>query len=236
MRVHFFQHVPFEGLGSIERWIDAHGYHLTATQMYSHETMPCMESIDWLIVLGGPMGVHDEAKFPWLTGEKRFIEMAINNGKVVLGICLGAQLIADVLGARVHINRFREIGWYPIKLTSAGKSSPLFGFLPDRMEVFHWHGDTFDLPSGAVHIARSEACAHQAFVHGDKVVGLQFHLESTREGVDVLIRNCEDELTDGKYIQTPSRLLAPPQSFAVINRAMDELLSRIEQTDKKSPS
>jgi len=228
MRIHYFQHVPFEGLGSIERWIDARRYHLAATRLYQNEPLPETDSFDWLIVMGGPMGVHDEDRLPWLVGEKRLIEQAIRQGKVVLGICLGAQLIADVLGAKVYPNRFREIGWFPVDLTEAGQRSPLFGFLPKRLEVFHWHGDTFDLPSGAAHIARSEACTHQAFVYDERVIGLQFHLESTPKGVEDLILNCSGELVEGSYIQAPPRLRATSESFETINRFMHELLNRIE--------
>ena len=229
MRINYFQHVPFEGLGTIERWIRAHGYHLTATKLYQNDQVPDVESIDWLIIMGGPMGVHDEDRLPWLKGEKRFIEKAISKGKAVLGICLGAQLIADVLGARVHPNRVKEIGWFPIELTGAGQRSSLFGFLPQQLVVFHWHGDTFGLPAGAVHIARSEACPNQAFVYGERVIGLQFHLESTPKGVAALIENCSGELVEGSYIQTQSQLMAHQKAFRVINKAMDELLSRIEQ-------
>jgi GMP synthase-like glutamine amidotransferase len=229
MRIHYFQHVPVEGLGSIGRWIRDRGYHLTGTRLYQNDPVPHIEGTDLLIVMGGPMGVHDEDRFPWLAVEKRLIEKAVSRGKAVLGICLGAQLIADVLGAEVYPNRTREIGWFPIELTEAGRSSPLFGFLPDRLEVFHWHGDTFDLPAGAVHIARSEACIHQAFVYNERIIGLQFHLESTIEGVEALIENCSGELADSRYIQAPSQLKAQPKAFRVINVAMDELLSKIEK-------
>jgi GMP synthase-like glutamine amidotransferase len=234
MRIHFFQHVPFEGLGSIEEWIRDRRHHLTGTRFFQSDPMPEIEEFDLLVIMGGPMGVHDEDRFPWLAMEKRFIEKAMNEGKAVLGICLGAQLIADVLGAKVYPNRTREIGWFPIELTAAGRRSPLFGFLPERLEVFHWHGDTFDLPTGAVHIARSEACSNQAFVHNERIIGLQFHMESTLEGVEALIENCSGELADSRYIQAPSQLKAHPKTFHVINRVMDELLSGIEKLVKQA--
>jgi GMP synthase (glutamine-hydrolysing) len=227
MLIHYFQHVPFEGLGTIEQWIRARRYHFTVTRFYQSDPVPDIEGAYLLIVMGGPMGVHDEDRFPWLVMEKRFIEKAMSRGKAVLGICLGAQLIADVLGAEVYPNRTKEIGWFPIELTEAGRRSPLFGFLPGRLEVFHWHGDTFDLPAGAVHIARSEACTHQAFVYNERTIGLQFHLESTIEGVEALIENCSGKLADSRYIQAPSQLKAQPKAFRVINVAMDELLSKI---------
>jgi len=233
MHIHYLQHVPFEGLGRIEQWIKTRWYHLTATGLYRDEILPEVDGIDWLIVMGGPMGVNDEDEFPWLVHEKLTIERAIRQGKIVIGICLGAQLIADVLGARVYPNRFKEIGWFPIELTEAGQQSPLFGFLPKRLNVFHWHGDTFDLPADAVQIARSEACEHQAFVYDERVIGLQFHMESTPEGIDGLVRNCSEELVDGLYIQTPSQLIVAPEAFNIVNKFMDGLLTRIEQTAKK---
>lgn len=110
----------------------------------------------------------------------------------------------------------------------------LFGFLPARLGVFHWHGDTFDLPVGSVHIARSEACLHQAFVYNERVIGLQFHLESTPKGVEALIENCSGELVKGSYIETLSQMMAHPKAFRIINGAMDELLSRIEQVVKQA--
>jgi GMP synthase (glutamine-hydrolysing) len=235
MRINYLQHVPFEGLGSIEQWIHAHRYHLTATRLYQDDPLLRVDSIDWLIIMGGPMGVHDEDRFPWLMNEKRMIEGAIRQGKVVIGICLGAQLIADVLGARVYSNRYKEIGWFPIEFTESGQHSPLFGFLPRRLHVFHWHGDTFDLPADAVHIARSEACQQQAFVYDERVVGLQFHMEATLAGIDALIRNCSEELVDGRYIQAPTQLLAASGAFSVINNFMDGLLTRIEQMVGHTP-
>jgi GMP synthase (glutamine-hydrolysing) len=188
-----------------------------------------MDVIDCLIVMGGPMGACDDDRFPWLKSEKRAIESTLQRGKWVIGICLGSQLIADVLGARVYANRYKEIGWFPIELTAAGRQSPLLGFLPDRLKVFHWHGDTFELPAGALHLAQSEACRHQAFVYRERVIGLQFHLETTPAGVCDLVENGRDDLIDGPYIQTPSQMLAHTQGFKSINRAMSELLAHIEQ-------
>ena len=228
MRIRWFQHVSFEGLGSIEPWARERRHDIRVTRFYRDEPVPDSSDFDWLIVMGGPMGVGDEALFPWLTREKKAIENAIRASRAVLGICLGAQLIGNVLGAPVYRNEHREIGWFPVELTEPGRSSPLFGSLPERFEAFHWHGDTFDLPAGAIHIARSEACRHQAFQYGDRVVGLQFHLETTPQSAADLVQNCADELVEGPFIQPASDLLAPPERFRVINQAMSELLSRME--------
>jgi len=227
MKIHYFQHVPFEGLGCIEDWVNANRFGLSATRFYENDPLPEVDRMDWLLVMGGPMGASDEQKFPWLTKEKRFIEEAVKKGKVVLGICLGAQLVADLLGARVYRNQFKEIGWFPIELTEAGQGSPLFGFLPGRPTVFHWHGDTFDLPREAVHLAQSEACLHQAFVYDGRVVGVQFHLETTAAGIAALVENCADEIVEGPFIQSPQEMHDHSHEIPRLNKWMEELLSRL---------
>src|SRR5690554_3748130 len=177
MRAHYFQHVPFEGLGSIEEWLQAKQFHLTATRFYENTALPELQAVDFLIVMGGPMSVNDEVQHPWLTAEKQFIQQMILAGKPVLGICLGAQLIASAMGARVYPNPEKEIGWWPIYSVANGNND-VFRF-PPVTSVFHWHGETFDLPDGAIRLAESAGCGNQAFQLGHTVVGMQFHLETT---------------------------------------------------------
>lgn len=229
LRIHHFQHVPFEGLASIEDWARAHGHTLSATFFFAAEpVLPALAEIDWLIVMGGPMGVYDEDKYPWLGREKAFIREAIDAGKTVLGICLGAQLIASALGSAVYPGPQREIGWWPIDKTAAGRSHPLFVDLPDEFTVLHWHGDTFDLPAGAELIASSAACANQAFVVGERVVGLQFHFEATAASVRQMIAGDPDDLkAAGQYIQSEQTLLANLHHVADNNRIMAALLTRL---------
>lgn len=231
MRLHYFQHVPFEGPASIEEWAKAKGWSLSPTRLFDGEPLPDVNDFDWLIIMGGPMNVDEEEKYPWLAQEKRFIEGAIKAGKVVLGICLGAQLIAAALGAKVFSNRYKEIGWFPIDLTHEAQTSLLLHFLPKRFTVFHWHGDTFDLPHGACRLAESEGCANQAFLYGDRVLALQCHLESTKASVQDLIMYCGQELVAGPYIQTAESILAQQERFSTINQAMFGVLDRLaEQT------
>ncbi len=192
-----------------------------------------MQDFDLLIVMGGPMNVYETEKYFWLTQEKRFIEKAINDGKKVLGICLGAQLIADVLGAKVSQNEFKEIGWFPVELTN---DCAAFQTLPSQFKALHWHGDTFDLPRGAVHLARSKACENQAFVYDEKVLSLQFHLEATQQSVQQIIENCGDELVDGKYIQTPKDILAKHEYFVQGNQMMWRILDNLEQLTEEPQS
>lgn len=225
MNVHYLQHVPFEGLGTIENWVRGGGHSLGATHFYRGDSLPRIDVVDLLVVMGGPMNIYEEADYPWLAAEKRFIEQAVIAGRRVLGICLGAQLIADVLGAKVYANADKEIGWFPIeKMQSAPE---LFSAFPQRIEVFHWHGDTFDIPAGAVLAARSAGCANQAFVYDGRVVGLQFHLETTLDSAQQLIAHGANELVQGRYIQTPQEMLADASRFDAINHVMHDLLDRL---------
>lgn len=223
MRVHYLQHVPFEGLGSMEPWLISRGATLSCSRLYERPTLPDPNELDLLIVMGGPMSVNDEAQHPWLVAEKRFVRQVIEAGKPVLGVCLGAQLIASAMGARVYKNHEPEIGWWPIQALPTEDDT--FAF-PLESTVFHWHGETFDLPPGAVHLARSEACAHQAFQLGERVLGLQFHLETTPETAAALVANCADELVDAPWIQDANSLLATPvERYNSINALSAKLLT-----------
>lgn len=224
MNIHYLQHVPYEGLGSIADWANKHKYKVTSTRFFHDDPLPELELIDWLIVIGGPMSVNDEDHYPWLIPEKHYIEQALQQDKTVLGICLGAQLITAVLGARVYSNFYQEIGWFPVRKTSAATHSGLLPDLPTQLEVFHWHGDTFELPAGAVHLARSKACRNQAFSYKQRVIGFQFHLESTPTDAKQMILNNFNPGLEGAYIQRPEVLLADESKFQTINTVMYNIL------------
>jgi GMP synthase (glutamine-hydrolysing) len=228
LRVHCLQHVPFEGLGCIEPWLRSRSASLTFTKLYQDVQLPRMKDIDWLIVTGGPMSVYDEWAYPWLVPEKHFIADAIACSKVVLGICLGAQLIACSLGSEVSKQTEKEMGWFPIELTNESSQSSFTPFLDDSLDVFHWHCESFEPPPDSIHLARSEACEHQAFSMGDRVLGLQFHLEVTPEATLDLINNCEDELTAGTWIQARDDMLLNPARFERANSVMTSLLAYME--------
>lgn len=222
MRAHFFQHVPFEGLGAINTWLQTADYHITSTPFFQSTSIPPSSQVDFLIILGGPMSVNDEAQFPWLKLEKNYIREMIEAGKPVLGICLGAQLIASALGAKVGPNPGKEIGWFPIQ----GLSTAAGFVFPPSMEVFHWHGETFDLPPQATLLARSEACPNQAFQIGQTVIGLQFHLETTPDSAAQIVAHCRDELESSPFVQTETELLSDlPERCRAINQVMAEVLS-----------
>jgi GMP synthase-like glutamine amidotransferase len=230
MRIQVLQHVPFEGPAGIANWASARGHLLTSVPLYDGTAPPDPADHEWLVVMGGPMSVRDESDFGWLSLEKAAIRASIDAGRTVVGICLGAQLIAEILGARVYPNREKEIGWMPIELTEAARVSDLFGFLPPRLEVFQWHGETFDLPEGCVHLARSKTCKNQAFVYDGRVLGLQFHLESMRRSVADIVRECAGEIVPAAYVQTAERMLAAsPEDYDRINQALFGILDRLPQ-------
>ena len=232
LRIHYLQHVPYEGTGCIEPWAMVRGHGLTATRLFAGEFLPPVEQFDWLIILGGPMNVDEDSRHPWLAREKRLIGEALHSGKTVVGIGLGARLMAYVLGARVMGNHCREIGWHPVEKTAQASESPLARHLPDRFAAFHWHGETFEIPRGAVHLARSRACENQAFAFGDRAVALEFHLEFTRESVEQLIENRREDLVEGPCIQGPEDMLGDLNFFRLINGWMDDFLDGLASSSR----
>ena len=229
MIARYFKHAPFEDIGSIRSWLTTVGYTITCTPFFQSANLPALEEIDLLIVMGGPMSVNDEKRYPWLVPEKQFIRRMIISGKPVLGICLGAQLIAGAMGAKVYPNRVKEIGWFPVYGVSSGDRS-VFRF-PQSVQAFHWHGETFDLPAGATRIAKSDGCENQAFQLGQSVIGLQFHLETTPQSAQDLVTHCRDELIGAPYIQTETEILsAKPAQYQSINRLMDKILAFLART------
>jgi GMP synthase-like glutamine amidotransferase len=230
IRIHYFQHVPHEGIGSIEEWIMNKGHLLTATRFFNSEKLPILNDFDWLIIMGGSMNVNDEKDYPWLAEEKKFIRLAIESGKTVLGICLGSQLVSAALGAKVYKNKEKEIGWFNIELTHYAQNEDLFSEMGSRLKVFHWHGDTFDLPEGAIHLASSEACKNQAYVYKDKVLALQFHLEPTRESLlDMLEGGIEEE--PATYIQSEKEIM---DNVSLIDQGKKNLYKLLDRLAEKT--
>ncbi len=207
MRLHYLQHVPFENLANIESWAQARQMAITGTRFYAGELPPEPHAFDWLVILGGPMNIYEDGRYPWLAQEKACIRHAIEERKTVLGICLGAQLIADVLGGPVTANPNKEIGWFPVFLTEDGMRCALFRSVPLSFLAFHWHGDTFAIPPGAKRVAWSEACANQAFVYDGRVLGLQFHLEYAMHSIESMLKHCAEDLAEGPFIQPPEVIL-----------------------------
>jgi GMP synthase-like glutamine amidotransferase len=222
MRIHCLLHESFEGLASINDWINKKEYTLSITRLYLNETPPEVHDFEFLIIMGGGASVYEEEKYPWLIKEKIFIKQAIESQKKILGICLGAQLLADVLGAKVYPGPVKEIGWFPILFDTP--TLPRLDFLPESMKVFHWHGDTFDLPMGAIRIGSTEGIINQGFIFNDHVIALQFHLEMNQLQVKLMVQSCGAELKQsGKFIQTEEQILAQ-KDFTQNNQIMFSFL------------
>ncbi|SDP47057.1 type 1 glutamine amidotransferase [Desulforhopalus singaporensis] len=228
MRVHILQHAAFEGLGCIAPWLEETKCKVTKTSFFESTSLPPLDRIDLIIVLGGPMSVNDEEHFPWFRTEKQFLKNAIASRKAILGICLGAQLLANCMGEPVYPNRRKEIGWFPVK--ASGEKKPLLYRFPPQLEAFHWHGDTFDLPDKAILLATSEACENQAFQIRPLVIGLQFHLELTPELVKKLIKNCRQELLPSLFVQPEEVMLdQSPEKYRRANREMINILNYMKK-------
>jgi len=227
MNIHWLQHVPFEGLGCIRRWAERNGHTLVCSRLWARDKLPDPGNISMLIIMGGPMGANDEHRFPWLREEKDFIARVVDRNIPILGVCLGAQLLAAVLGAKVHKNREKEIGWFPVWWAGTVRSS-FSALFPKKIEALHWHGDTFDIPLGATLLASSEACRNQAFVAGDRMLGLQYHLEMTPAGLFDIISHCREELVEGTWIQSEDEIIQKSKRLTDNNAHMFMILEYFE--------
>lgn len=225
MIVHYIQHVPFEGLGYIETLLRKNNYAVTSTKVWENPTFPSINDFDVLIVLGGPMSVYDEGNYPWLKDEKNFLYNTIRAGKKIIGICLGAQLLAVVSGAAVSTNEYKEIGWFPVKIERSF-SSWLGRKTEEEIMVFHWHGDVFDIPEGGINHALSAACARQLYTCGNNIIGLQFHLEATPPTINLMIEHGADELKEGEFIQSAEVIKSKTEHFKKTNELMENILQK----------
>ncbi len=227
VRLHWLGHVPFEDAANIGLYAEEHGYTVTDTQLYTDATLPPIADIDALAIMGGPMNIYQHRDHPWLLKEKRFIEQAIEAGVPTIGVCLGAQLIADVLGARVAQNPQIEIGWFEVETATAADHEGLLPDLPSRFTAFHWHGDAFDIPSGATRLAKSEACPNQAFEYGGHVLGFQFHLEYSAQSIEKMLVHCADELVEAPFVQDRRRITQGLSHVAKTRELLDSVLSTL---------
>jgi GMP synthase (glutamine-hydrolysing) len=190
------QHAESETLGSIADALARRGHRWRYVRAFAGEPVPEQTDAAALVVMGGPMSVYESARHPFLTDEQRLITSMLDGGKPVLGVCLGSQLLASALGARVYRNREMEIGWHPVQLHVELQADPLFGDMGRVFTAFHWHGDVFDLPRGATTLGHSARTFHQGFRYGRKAYGILFHLEVTSELVDRMVGAFPDELRE----------------------------------------
>jgi GMP synthase-like glutamine amidotransferase len=236
MRMHIIQHAAFEGPGAIRDWARDRGHLVALTEQFRDERLPALDDLDLLVLMGGPMSANDGAQLPWLEPEKKLVRDAIEAQKAILGVCLGAQLLASVLGAHVYGNRQKEIGWFPVRLTPEAGVSRFFRRLPEVMTVLHWHGETFDLPEGAVRLAESAACRNQAFEFGGRALGLQFHLEVLPDGLEKLIENsAAADLAPGPTVQPAGEMRAAARLSQTLRPALYAILDRLADMAVEKP-
>ena len=231
MRVHYLRHAPRHDTATIEAWAQARGHVVSGTHVYESAGFPTLADFDVLVIMGGGVNVYQYDANPWLRPEKALIRSAIDTGKAVLGICLGGQLMADVLGAPVTRAANTEVGWFPVWRTERGRDVPVFADFPPEFTTFCAHHDTFAIPKSATHVASSAACDNQAFVYGDgRVVGLQFHPEVTRIYMEAQIDSAKagpPPFEDGPWVRPPENFLAPDAPFETCNGLLCALLDRM---------
>lgn len=226
MKIICLLHHDTEIPAAIDNWVEDSVHEMTKVYLHKTDKLPSLDSFDALIIMGGPMSVYEEDKYPWLIEEKKFIKDAVDANKWVLGICMGSQLMASALGKGVYPNEYIEIGWWPIEISNEVSAS-VFKDFPKEFTTFHWHGDTYDIPDGALHIAKSEGCKNQGFVYGDRAIALQFHLEANAEVMEHVIAGVEADKPKGKYIQQPTELKAGLKHFSQekLNKFLDNWLA-----------
>lgn len=232
------QHVAHEGPGAIAAWAEARGHRLETTRLDRGEPLPGVGDFDGLVLMGGPMSVNDEARYPWLVAEKRLIEATFQEDRRVLGVCLGSQLLAAALGCRVYRAAAPEIGWLPVATAAGAARSRTFQEIPVSFTPFHWHGETFDLPEGALHLAATDLVPHQAFEiefdggpgrGGALALALQFHLEATVDSVGAMTAAEFSAAPDPirRTFPPEADLLAGPGRYSAVRPLLDGALDRL---------
>ncbi|WP_256413870.1 type 1 glutamine amidotransferase [Acinetobacter sp. 5862] len=237
LRVHYFQHIAGEGFGSCYDYLKAHQAKITATEFFALpvdlslelEALPNIDEVDLLIIMGGTMSVNDEANYPWLKLEKRWLRRYLSAGKPAIGLCLGAQLIANALGASVSRNQYQELGWMDVGRVSHIPEN--YFQIPEKINIMQWHSETFEIPRGGVRLAQNNVCQNQMYQIGRNVLGFQFHPEMTPHALQLLIENEEDSAVfNGEYVQPIAELKKTikskfEQGNQLLNRAIEYVVN-----------
>ena len=237
LRVHYFQHIAGEGFGSCYEYLKAHQAKITATEFFALpvdlplelEALPDIDEVDLLIIMGGTMSVNDEANYPWLKLEKRWLRRYLSAGKPAIGLCLGGQLIANALGASVSRNQHQELGWMDVGRVSHVPEN--YFQIPEKINIMQWHSETFEIPRGGVLLAQNNVCQNQMYQIGRNVLGFQFHPEMTPHALQLLIENEEDSAVfNGEYVQPIAELKKTikskfEQGNQLLNRAIEYVVN-----------
>jgi GMP synthase-like glutamine amidotransferase len=224
MHIHFLEHAAFENPGNIIDWAENNHYSYSSTRLYQNEKLPEQKQFDILVIMGGPMSISDDNKYPWIKSEKLFIREAISAGKKVLGICLGAQFLADALGAKVFRNQEKEIGWFNLHKVKETRHPLLDAFHENQLPAFHWHGDTFDIPKGATRLFESKATKNQAFLFDEKIIALQFHWEVKPDNIRLLLMHSAGDLTPGPFVQSQEVMLNQKENFDLGKNFLEKVM------------
>ncbi|HIG78939.1 MAG TPA: type 1 glutamine amidotransferase [Cycloclasticus sp.] len=229
MKIHVLHHVYLPIKHGITAFLDASPHDVSHTQLYEEHSFPAISDIDWLIIMGGPMSTNDEKTLPWLTAEKAFIKSVIEAGKTVFGICLGAQLIADALGARVTTMEYPEFGWHSVSPSPDIENTLLADVFNQDLTFFHSHGDMFDIPMGAKKIGASQACPNQGFTYKNHVIAIQFHPEITAELADLFTAHRDKVWQKSPFCQFEHSTDQDNPLFHSSSKLINSIMQAIEQ-------
>jgi GMP synthase-like glutamine amidotransferase len=233
MRVRVLQHVPFEDAANVGAWLERRGHDLATTHLYRGDALPAPDAADLVVILGGPMNIYQHDEHPWLAPEKAYLKDVLARGVTALGICLGAQLLADVLGGSVSSNGRREIGWFPVRRVTDPVPGGVLAELPEVMDAFHWHGDRLTPPPPSRCIYASDACDAQAFELGS-AVGLQFHLDYSARSIETMLTCCADELDGSRWVQSAEEIREGMDRVEALGASLDRLMAALEARAQRS--
>ena len=223
MKAHILQHAEWETIGRIDEWLNKVNIEYSTTHLYKGDKLP-KHKVDLLIIMGGPMGIFEDENYPWLKEEREFVKKHVNSNSLVLGICLGSQFIADSLDARVYAGKEKEIGFFDINKVN---NHPITSNIPNTINVFHWHGDTFDTPKEAINLFNSELTSDQGFIYDNRVLALQFHIEVGQKEIDEFVYNGIDEIVPANYVQHKDDILNLKSDLSKSNSYLFDILDNL---------